>query len=284
MKESSLLIVGCGDLGEKVGRALQKLHWRIDAVRRRPPADSAGFTWHATDYSINGSLDFAETLQPDFVLATFTPTDREVAGYQRGFTRAAANLLHGIGSHQVKCLIMVSSTRVYAEKDGGWVDETSPLDRTDERAGAIIEAERLLLQSGQAACVVRCAGIYGASDGRLQARVKRGEIAPADPPRYTNRIHRDDCAGFLAHLLLRAQAGDRLHAIYNAVDNAPAPAHEVESWLAGAMGVTAPALAGRKHDSESGHKRCRNALLQSSGYRLRYPDYRAGYGAVLYPG
>lgn len=279
MRDKSLLIVGCGGLGEKIGHTLREHGWSIDAVRRNPPAGGAGFTWHAADYSASGSLDFAGALQPAFVLATFAPTSREMAGYQQGFALAAANLLRGLGSHRVQGLLMVSSTRVYAEQDGGWVDETFPLTGTDESAGAIIEAERLLLQSAQPACVVRCAGIYGAPEGRLQARVKRGEIAAAEPTRYTNRIHRDDCAGFLTHLVLRAQAGDALHPVYNAVDNQPAPAHAVESWLARAMGVTPTATASAR--SGAGHKRCDNTRLRASGYRLRYPDYRAGYGALL---
>lgn len=178
---------------------------------------------------------------------------------------------------------MVSSTRVFAEREGGWVDETSDLEREDPRAQAIIEAERALLDSGHTACVVRFGGIYGAPGGRLLARIRRGELCAPEPVRYTNRIHRQDCGGFLAHLLLAMASGASLEPVYIGVDDDPAPRFEVETWLAREMGiaagqgVTAP-------DSRGGHKRCRNWLLHASGYRLLYPDYRSGYRAVLESG
>lgn len=274
----SLLVIGCGDLGRRVGSALAVQDWRIGAVRRTPDGNPPTFDWIAADYARAGSLQFAEAWQPDFVLLTLSPSTRDVDGYYRGFAAATGNLLNGLGRHRPRRLFMVSSTRVYAETGGGWVDEEAALSTSDERALAIIAAERKLLDSGMATTIVRSGGIYGAAPGRLVSKVARGEIAAAQPPRYTNRIHREDCAGFLVHLLLQAQAGAQLQAIYNAVDDAPAPAHEVESWLAGQLGVTPSATTTQGVVS---HKRCRNARLHESGYSLRYPDYRAGYARVL---
>ena len=278
MQSSSLLIIGCGDLGTRTGKALLAHGWRVGAVRRTPTAEPSGFDWVAADYAEPGSLDFAGSWQPEHVLFTPSPSSWDVAGYRRGFTTAAGNLLSGLGAHRPRRLFMVSSTRVYAETGGGWVDETSALSTTDERALAIIDAEQRLLGSGIPASIVRSGGIYGARPGRLVTRIARGEIAPAEPLRYTNRIHREDCAGLLIHLLLQSAAGAALETIYNAVDDAPAPAHEVEAWIAQALGVApreAPA------PGAVSHKRCRNARLHDSGYTLRYPDYRAGYRQVL---
>lgn len=281
MRNPSLLIIGCGDLGQRVGRILGQRDWRITGVRRRPGTVNQNFPCRAADYSIAGSLDFAESLRPDFVLATFSPNTTSVEGYRQGFTAAADNLLAGLGEHRVKRLIMVSSTRVYAEDAGGWVGETGELAFQDERALAIIDAERQLLVSDQPATIVRFAGIYGAPVSRLLSRVTRGEISPAQPVRYTNRIHRDDCAGFLVHLLSLSQQKHSLAAIYNGVDDKPAPAHDVQVWLASQMGVEPPRDSEHKQETAMVGKRCSNALLHSSGYELHYPDYRAGYGHVL---
>lgn len=281
MNEPSLLIIGCGDLGERVGRALVPRGWAIEAVRRQPPNGIPGFRYHTADYADPRSLDFAHALRPRFVLATFTPATRDIAGYRRGFTEAAANLLVGLGEHRADRLIMVSSTRVYAEHAGGWVDESAPLSSTDERAVAIAAAEHCLLHSGQPVTVVRFAGLYGGPAGRLVARIAAGTLSPAQPLRYTNRIHRDDAAGFLVHLLTRASQGAPLHPVYNGVDDEPAPAYEVETWLARAMGMD---LATAPHPAPEDHalgKRCSNALLRASGYQLQYPDYRAGYRQAL---
>lgn len=281
MSNPSLLIIGCGDLGQRVGRVLGQRDWRITGVRRRPGTVSESFPCRAADYSIPGSLDFAESLRPDFVLATFSPNTSDIEGYRQGFTAAADNLLAGLGEHQVKRLIMVSSTRVYAEDAGGWVDETGELSCQDERALAIIDAERQLLVSDQSVTIVRFAGIYGTSGGRLVSRVARGQISPAQPVRYTNRIHREDCAGFLVHLFAMSQQKQPLSAVYNGVDDEPTPAHGVQGWLAQEMGVDPPRNSELMQDAATVGKRCSNALLRSSGYELQYPDYRAGYRHVL---
>jgi nucleoside-diphosphate-sugar epimerase len=125
--------------------------------------------------------------------------------------------------------------------------------------------------------VVRFGGIYGGAHGRLQAKIKRGDIAPATPVRYTNRIHRDDCAGFLVHLLAMAAQGKEIAAIYNGVDHHPAPAHEVEQWIADALGCATRKDTGTVSEQPLSHKRCSNRLLRETGYTLHYPDYRAGY-------
>ena len=279
MADNSLLIIGCGDLGNRAGLLCTARGWRVDAVRRHPDGTPADFRWHAADYAEAGSLAFAEALAPDFVLATFNPASRDVEGYRRGFADAARNLLAGLGEHRARRLLMVSSTRVYAEADGGWVNEASELVHDDPSALAIIEAERTLLDSDQPTTVLRCGGVYGQPGGRLVARVSQGRVAPERPVRYTNRIHREDCAGFIDYLLRANLRGEPLAPVYNVVDDDPAPAYEVEHWIADALGVGATEIA--RPERGFAHKRCSNAQLRASGYRLKYPDFRAGYGEMI---
>jgi nucleoside-diphosphate-sugar epimerase len=98
-------------------------------------------------------------------------------------------------------------------------------------------------------------------------------------PGYTNRIHRDDAAGALAHLAARPDAAP----CYVGVDCEPATEADVLAWLAARLRVAPsdaappPARARRAR----GSKRCRNALLLAAGYRFRYPTYREGYAALL---
>jgi nucleoside-diphosphate-sugar epimerase len=291
MKSRTVLLVGCGDIGIRAGEQLLKLGAQVTGVRRRIENLPAGFAAHAADYTEAGSLDFAQTLQPDYVITTFNPFDRSDQGYRRGFVQAMDNLLAGLGAHRPRRILMSSSTRVFAEADGGWVDESSALSESDPWARSIIEAEQRLLASGHRASIVRFGGIYGIPGGRLIARVSRGEIAPPQPVRFTNRIHRQDCSRFLVHLLEKAEqqaapgqsaAGDGLQSVYIGVDDYPAPRYEVESWLAEQLGATPlPHTDNEPVRHNSGHKRCRNVALRASGYRLLYPDYRAGYAALL---
>ncbi len=288
MKSNSILFVGCGDLACRAGSQLLDRGWQVSGLRRDTSRLPAGFRGFAGDYAVPGDLEFIAALQPDFIVATCNPSDRTVDGYRQGFTGAAKNLVAGLGRHRPRRILWVSSTRVYAEREGGWVDEASALAGDDPRAEAIIAAEKLLLDAFDMATVIRFAGIYGYPEGRLLERIRRGELCPRQPTRYSNRIHRDDCAGFICHLLGRGESGAVLAPIYNGVDDLPAAQYDVEAWLAAAMGVQlAPAqdaakpLEGAPESFVSGHKRCSNHLLHASGYQLVYPDYRRGYGAVL---
>ncbi len=288
MKTNSILFVGCGDLGCRAGSRLLAAGCQVTGQRRNPSHLPAGFRGVAADYTTPGGLDFIAGLAPDYVVATFNPSERSEEGYRRGFTGGAQNLLDGLAGHRPKAIILVSSTRAYAECDGGWVDEGSDLAQDDPRATAMIAAEQLLLNSPHPASVVRFAGIYGTPAGRLLQRIQRGEISPELPLRYGNRIHRDDCAGFLCHLLECARRGSKLAPLYNGVDDLPAAQFEVESWLATRLGVPV-ATSGEvsstaktaPNSNSPGHKRCSNRLLRASGYELIYSDYRSGYGAVL---
>ncbi|MCB1855111.1 MAG: NAD(P)H-binding protein [Halieaceae bacterium] len=286
MKRYRVVLVGCGDLGARCGGILLERGWEVAGVRRDASRLPPGFRAIAADYTVPGSLDFLAALRPDYVVAFFAPSDRSATGYQRGFTLAARHLVAGLGEHRPAGMLMVSSTRVFAERAGGWVDEHSPLANDDSRALAIIAAEQLLQGSPHRACVVRCAGLYGAPGGRLLDRVKRGDWAGQTVQGYGNRIHREDCAGFLAHLLTKWAAGADLASVYIAADDLPAPQLEVARWLAAQLHVPGPPgpPPGLEQPRQTGHKRCSNRLLHESGYRLLYPDYRSGYAAVLVAG
>ena len=95
------------------------------------------------------------------------------------------------------------------------------------------------------------------------------------PPFFTNRIHRDDAAAALKHLL----EIDRPDALYVATDDLPAPRFEVVSWLAQVQGKPAP--VGLTEENAAAGKRVENRRLRESGVELSYPDYRSGYGAGL---
>ena len=139
-----------------------------------------------------------------------------------------------------------------------------------------------MLESPIPATVVRFAGIYGPGRGWLIERARSGASCSDDPPKYTNRIHRDDCAGVLAHLVGLAVDREWLDDRYIGVDDEPAAECEVLDWLAARLGAPPPRRtpAGAPAARGSG-KRCSNARLRGTGYRFRYPSFRDGYAAVL---
>jgi nucleoside-diphosphate-sugar epimerase len=175
---------------------------------------------------------------------------------------------------------------VYAQDDGSWVDEGSPAEPAEGTGRRILEGERLVASAPFTGVTLRLAGIYGPGRTRLLEQVRSGEARiPRDEPRYTNRIHRDDCAGAIVHLLALATPD----ALYLGVDREPAPIADVQRWLAAELGVPAPPAEAdpeNVQDSPSArrnrsNKRCKNDRLIASGYVFRYPTFREGYRAIL---
>jgi len=178
----------------------------------------------------------------------------------------------------VKRIIFTSSTAVYHQTGGEWVDENSATAPTSFSGRILLEAESLLANSGFTYSIVRLAGIYGPGREHFINQVKRGEVATcASMPCYTNRIHSDDCAGLLRHLII-SSSSERL---YIGVDSAPAPRAEVASWLASAMNVEKPIQGGESPSLRGQNKRCSNAKIREAGYEFLYPSYREGYGREL---
>lgn len=276
MMHENILIIGCGRIGTRLGLVLAADGHTVHGMRRRPeslPAPLQTITADATDAG-----ELAGKLPPgiDRLYIILTPGAFIEAAYREtyvgGVTAALAALSErGENPHRV---IFVSSTSVYGQDAGEWVDETSTTAPHGFAGHVLLEAERRLVAGPFAATTVHCAGIYGAGRDRLVRRVREELPCPADPPAWSNRIHEDDVVGFLAHLqTLAAPAG-----VYLAADDTPAPRHEVVTWLAARLGLPEPPLTVNEGGA---NKRCRNARMRASGYRLRFPGYRDGYAAML---
>jgi nucleoside-diphosphate-sugar epimerase len=180
----------------------------------------------------------------------------------------------------VRRLIFVSSTSVYGQSKGEWVDENSPTKPGQFSGKRLLEGERLVLGSSIGGLVVRFGGIYGRGANRLLQQVLKGSPCQESPPLYTNRIHRDDCVEVLRHLLTLSEPEQ----IYLGVDSEPAAQCAVMDWLAQQLDVPVPSRSAAKASRGERlrtSKRCRNARLLSTGYRFRYPSFRDGYQAIL---
>ena len=284
MARANILLVGCGDIGIPLGLQLARSGNAVWGLRRSTQLPDPITTLHA-DVTQANTLTSLATLAPDYVVVTLTPGAFSDHAYHSVFVEGTRNLLqqlnvlHNNGS-KIRRLFFISSTSVYAQVDGEWVDEHSATEPTGFSGKRLLQAEGLLDDCGIASTVIRFAGIYGPGRRRLIDQVLAGQGCPQNPPLYTNRIHRDDCVGFLAHLIERDQGGEAVEPRYIGVDSAPAPMWEVKHWLASQLREAPRELQiGTSH--RRGSKRCSNQRLLDSGYQLRYPSYQRGYGAVI---
>ncbi|PAU87006.1 NAD(P)-dependent oxidoreductase [Pseudomonas sp. WN033] len=275
-----VLVAGCGDLGSALALRLLARGWQVYGLRR----DTSGLAPGIEPLT----ADLCEPQQPagwpvqiDYVIYCPAAGRRDPELYQRLYVDGLRHLLGWLAQNKRKprYLLQVSSTAVYAQADGQWVSENSPALAASDTGRLLLAAEDLALRSGIPASVVRLAGIYGPGRTRLIEQVRAGLQVSAEPAQYTNRIHRDDAAALLEHLLLLADQDELLAPCYLGVDDEPAAMHEVAAWLAGQLGVES--REDGPVSTRVGSKRCSNALARESGWAPQYPSYREGYAALL---
>ena len=185
----------------------------------------------------------------------------------------------------------LSTTGVYGDTGGAWVDESAVhRRRAAARGRRRVKAERgwraLGAAHGVPVHVFRLAGIYGPGRNAI-ASVRRGAAKRIERPgQVFSRIHVADIAQVLAASIARPRAG----AIYNVCDDEPAPGADVVAHACALLGVAPPppvpladaGLSPMARSFYADNRRVSNALIKEElGVELRYPDYRAGLAALL---
>jgi nucleoside-diphosphate-sugar epimerase len=174
--------------------------------------------------------------------------------------------------------IYVSSTSVYGQTGGEWVDEDSPAKPAEENGRTVLLCERLLRKRLPEAIILRFAGIYGS--GRLikRAAVAKGEPLATDPDKTINLIHVEDGARAVVAAAERGRPG----ATYNVADGHPVTRREFYSELARLLGAPPPRFEPAQSDRTD--RRISNRRLREElGLTLFYPDYRAGLRQAVQP-
>jgi nucleoside-diphosphate-sugar epimerase len=284
----STLIVGCGYLGQRLGALLLRGGGPVWGTVRSPSRaeELAGLGIEPV---------IADVLQPEslrrlpradqvFYCVGFdrSPGAAMQAVYRDGFQNVLDNL-----PPSVQRLVYASSTGVYGQTGGEWVDEDSPTGPVNESGRWCLEAESHLgawaAARARSAIVLRFAGLYG--PGRIVRRtlLERGEPIPGDPDRFLNLIHIDDAAR-VAAAALRAVEPER---IYLVADDRPVTRREYYSVAAQAVGAPGPRFAPPQPGSveaarDATSKRVANRRMKRGlGITLLYPDITTGLPAAL---
>jgi nucleoside-diphosphate-sugar epimerase len=293
---AKILIIGCGAIGSKLAEVLSSQGHQVTGLKRNPPATVSGCINYVTA-DISSTEDLMR-LDADFTHAYFivSPDGRNEQSYRSVYEAGLNNLLAKLPRTN---WFMISSTSVYGQSQGEWVDEQSIAEPGNMTSQLIRQAEQTVMELNPDNCVVRFSGIYG--PGReylLRLALQTPEIQQT-PPYFTNRIHQQDCVGVLSFLLEQRLAGKVLAQCYLASDDDPAPTWEVMTWLAQQLKCKPPTArnsisvstdqerirATFKSDArllsfgaEVGmNKRCDNHKLKSFGYEFQYPSYKDGY-------
>ena len=287
----TVLLAGCGDLGTEAGLRFAASGHRVVGWRRSPEKLPRVIEGVAADLASSELPPIpADTTAVVVAIAADSPTED---AYRAAYVDGLANVLDAVlaSGADVRRIPFVSSTAVYGDADGGWIDERTTPEPGGFSGRIIREAEELLYSrlrgTGITPVVLRLGGIYGPGRTRLIDQVRGGTAVIPAASRFTNRIHRDDAAAAIVHLCTMDAVPEP---VYVGVDSEPAELGEVLGFLAAELGLPQPAsdsadsggaATSGGEPSRGGNKRCSNALLRGTGFEFQYPSFREGYRAIL---
>ena len=265
-------MVGCGYLGERVARFWRDAGDEVYATTRGDRADAlsrAGLrtlTMDVTQGPALGALPMVDTVV--FAVGRSRATMFDI--HVNGLSAVLDALPESTGR-----VIYVSSTGVYAQNAGEWVDEESVCEPAREGGKACLSGERLLFAHtrGRDALVLRLAGLYGPGRVPHSANIAAGRPITGSPDAYLNLIHVEDAA---RAVVAAAAAGPIAGRTYVVSDSHPPTRGEYAGWLAARLGAAPPLFEGGRGLG----KRVRNArAVHELGLRLKFRSYREGIAA-----
>jgi nucleoside-diphosphate-sugar epimerase len=276
---AKILVIGCGDIGGALALQLQEEGHQVTGLRRSPRGHESVINYIKADVTSAANIG---TVHFDFdqLVYILSPDTSDISAYELVFKTGVDNVLKALKKSSPNVgITFVSSSRVYGQRHGEWLDESSKTAPTDERGKLLLAAEKSFLAFNQQITIVRFSGIYGRSNYFIK-QIKSAKGIQKEPAYYTNRVHRADCIGALAFLINKKSNGKRLDSIYLVSDDDPASKWDIACYLADALSLRRPVALTLA--AEAGcNKRLDNRRLIEEGYEFKYKNYKEGYKEVI---
>ena len=216
-----ILFIGYGKTSQRVAKQLFQQDHQITTVSRSPKDDV--FAEHLQQDIHQLDLSKIEPVDMAYVLLAPSRSSElsSAENYQKTYVDSVQPIVRALKAYPVQRIIVVSSTRVYGEDQGQIINDDSPIIPKDEQGHLLLKMEQLWQQAyPEQVIIVRPTGIYGTSNARMY---KLAETTKSYPNiHWSNRIHIDDLARFLAHLI----HVEHPEKSYVCTNNQPEPLHE----------------------------------------------------------
>lgn len=269
------LVFGCGYLGRRVADRWRAAGRRVAAVTR---GNAAGLRALGLEPAVADVTDPASlTRLPAAPLVLYAVgMDRSAGRTMRDvYVGGLANVLAALPP--AGRFVYVSSTGVYGQTDGSWVDETSPTEPIEEAGTVVLEAEQLLRTRRPDAVILRFAGLYGPDRLLRKLPVLRGEPLVGDADRWLNLVHVADGADAVVAAAERATPG----AAFTVADDTPTPRRAFYTLLADLLKAPPAAFDHRPEPGVPSRRVSNRTAKATLGWTPRFPSFRDGLPAAL---
>ena len=262
-----IVFIGYGKTSERVAQQLFTQH-QISSISLSPKHDV-----YATHYAQDvHDLDLSYLAPIDVAYVLLSPKQSSLEAYQHTYLDSVEPIVQALKSHPIQRVIVVSSTRVYGENQGERIDDESTIYPSDAQGAVLYEMEQRWQAAYPKECIIiRPTGIYGTSVARM---IKLAQTTHNYPHiHYSNRIHLDDLASFLA-FMFHVKHPEKSYIVSN---NQPLPLHHIIAWFQQQLALPELVL---DSDRLSG-KRIYATYLQQMGFQLQHEDCFADYLKLL---
>ena len=263
-----ILFIGYGKTSWRVAKQLFEQGHQITTI-----SQSAKMDEYATHLVQDvHQLNLAHISPIDWVYVLLSPNESTPEAYQRVYVDSIQPISKALKQHPVQKVVVVSSTRVYGENHGERIDDESEMKPNDEQGRLLLKMEQLWQQAYPSAnIIIRPTGIYGTSVARMLKLAEKTKNYPN--LHWSNRIHIDDLANFLAHLL-HVEHAEKSYIVSN---NQPSLLHETIQWFQRQLHLPELVL---QSDEYSG-KRIYATRMAEMGFQLQHKDCFEDYLEML---
>lgn len=263
-----ILFIGYGKTSWRVAKQLFEQGHQITTISQSPKMDE-----YATHLIQDvHQLNLAHIPPIDWVYVLLSPNESTPEAYQRVYVDSVQPISKALKQHPVQKVVVVSSTRVYGENHGERIDDEAEMKPNDEQGRLLLKMEQLWQQAyPSASIIIRPTGIYGTSVARMLKLAEKTKTYPN--LHWSNRIHIDDLANFLAHLL-HVEHAEKSYIVSN---NQPSLLHETIQWFQRQLHLPELVL---QSDGCSG-KRIYATRMAEMGFQLQHKDCFDDYLEML---
>lgn len=263
-----ILFIGYGKTSWRVAKQLFEQGHQITTISQSPKMDE-----YATHLIQDvHQLNLAHIPPIDWVYVLLSPNESTPEAYQRVYVDSVQPISKALKQHPVQKVVVVSSTRVYGENHGERIDDEAETKPNDEQGRLLLKMEQLWQQAySSASIIIRPTGIYGTSVARMLKLAEKTKNYPN--LHWSNRIHIDDLANFLAHLL-HVEHAEKSYIVSN---NQPSLLHETIQWFQRQLHLPELVL---QSDGCSG-KRIYATRMAEMGFQLQHKDCFEDYLEML---